>query len=107
MKHLLCFLILILIIILTLVSLVYRETFNSNFKLGIQTVFILKENIPFLEEWIIYHKKIGVDKFYLYDNTGSEFVENNNGKNKKNIIYNKLVNLNDKQLQNELNKLIK
>lgn len=107
MKYLQYFLVLILITILIIGLKLCKETFYSNFKLGIQTVFILKENIPFLEEWILYHKKIGFDKFYLYDNTGSEYIENNNGKNKRNINYGKLVHLNDTQLEYELNKLLK
>ena len=32
---------------------------------AIHTVFILKENILFLEEWIKYHIHIGFDNFYL------------------------------------------
>ena len=39
-------------------------------KVAIHTVFIAKENIPFLEEWIQYHYNVGVDCFMLYDNTG-------------------------------------
>lgn len=38
-------------------------------KLAIHTVFILKENILFLEEWICYHILLGFNKFYLYDNS--------------------------------------
>lgn len=40
-------------------------------KLNIHTVFKLRENILFLEEWIAYHSSIGVHKFYLYDNSNS------------------------------------
>jgi hypothetical protein len=39
--------------------------------LCIHTVFILNENINYLEEFIIYHKHLGFDHFYLYDNDGS------------------------------------
>ena len=39
--------------------------------LSIHTVFILNENIKYLEEFIIYHKNLGVSHFYLYDNEGS------------------------------------
>jgi hypothetical protein len=38
-------------------------------KVAIHSVFIAKENILFLEEWIDYHIQIGVDVFYLYDNS--------------------------------------
>ena len=33
------------------------------------TVFILKENILFLEEWIDHHLRLGVDRVFLYDNS--------------------------------------
>jgi len=39
--------------------------------LAFHTVFILNENIKWLEEFIIYYKHIGFDHFYLYDNEGS------------------------------------
>jgi hypothetical protein len=38
---------------------------------AIQTIFLPRENILFLEEWLLYHTFIGFDHFYLYDNTGS------------------------------------
>ena len=38
-------------------------------QIAIHTVFILKENILFLEEWIKYHILLGFNKFYLYDNS--------------------------------------
>lgn len=48
---------------------------NSSSKGGlpfhIMTVFIPRENIFILEEWLAWHTYMGVDKFYLYDNTGS------------------------------------
>jgi hypothetical protein len=36
---------------------------------AIHSVFIAKENILFLEEWLDYHIQLGFDKFYLYDNS--------------------------------------
>ena len=39
--------------------------------LSLHTIFILNENIKWLEEFIIYYKHIGFDHFYLYDNEGS------------------------------------
>lgn len=41
----------------------------------IQTVYIPRENIFFIEEWLDYHSKLGVDKFYLYDNSGSLYKD--------------------------------
>ena len=39
--------------------------------LAIHTVYLPREHILFLEEWIVYHIWQGVDRFYLYNNTGS------------------------------------
>ncbi len=50
----------------------YRLTERSARRpvVGLHTVFIAKENILFLKEWILYHKLKGVTHFFLYDNTG-------------------------------------
>jgi hypothetical protein len=81
-------------------------------KCAIQAVFIAKENILFLEEWIDYHMLIGFDTFYLYDNSK---VQKNIGfdskkkhlipqkVNKWGIDYDKIVNLTN----NEIQKIIK
>ena len=37
---------------------------------GLHTVFIAKENILFLKEWILYHRLKGIEHFFLYDNSG-------------------------------------
>lgn len=39
--------------------------------LGFHTVFILNENIRWLEEFLIYYINLGVDQFYLYENDGT------------------------------------
>lgn len=39
--------------------------------LAIHTLFLPRENVLYMEEWLLYHTIIGVDHFYLYDNTGS------------------------------------
>jgi hypothetical protein len=54
---------------------------------GIHTIYIPRENLRFLEEWIQYHLLLGAEYFYLYDNTGSTFLDLGNsiaitGKNK-------------------------
>lgn len=40
--------------------------------IAIQTMFLPRQNILYLEEWLLYHTFLGFDNFYLYDNTGSE-----------------------------------
>jgi hypothetical protein len=44
-------------------------------KIYIQTVYIPRENILFIEEWLIHHKNLGVDEFFMYDNSGSCYLD--------------------------------
>ena len=53
--------------------------------LSFHTVFILNENIKWLEEFIIYYKHIGFDHFYLYDNEGSNGGDGTKTHNKYNF----------------------
>jgi len=39
----------------------------------IQTVYLPQENVTFVEDWIRYHLSIGVEHFFMYDNTGSTY----------------------------------
>lgn len=80
-------------------------------KIAIHSVFIAKENILFLEEWIDYHIQLGVDYFYLYDNSNVEKVVGFNapkkfmiaGKiNKYNIDFDKIVNMTNEEVNNVL-----
>ena len=84
-------------------------------RIAIHSVFIAKENILFLEEWIKYHQLIGVTDFYLYDNSKVNKIvgwdERNKDKiifgkrNKYNIDYGKLVKMNNDQVAEHLKKL--
>ena len=81
---------------------------NDNYKLNIHTVFLLKENIPFLREWIIYHINLGFDKIYLYDNTGSIGRNGSNQTtNKYNFNFDSIITLTDKQIEDEMRDIIK
>lgn len=67
-----------------------RPTVGKSRAWGIQTVYLPRENLRFLEEWLAYHSQLGAEYFYLYDNTGSrELLCGNsvavNGKNKYGI----------------------
>jgi hypothetical protein len=76
-------------------------------KIALHTIFVLKQNIPFLEEWIEYHKYIGVDRFYIYDNSKS--IGNNGssqGVNKYGLNYNDLISLSDNEIQKELDTIL-
>ena len=101
--------ILIIIIILLLFVLINKnEHFDSyNTKLAIHTIFLLKENIPFLREWIIYHLNLGIDKIYLYDNTGSIGRRGSNkDTNKYGVNFNDLIVLNNNESEREMNSII-
>jgi hypothetical protein len=39
--------------------------------LGLHTVFLARENIAYVKEWLVYHALLGFEHFYLYDNSGS------------------------------------
>jgi hypothetical protein len=49
----------------------------------IQTVYRPEENLDYLDDWLNHHTKIGVTHFYMYDNGGSRWIENNFGISKK------------------------
>lgn len=40
-------------------------------RLSIHTVFVPRENISHLKEWLVYHSMLGVEHFYLFDNSNS------------------------------------
>ena len=84
-------------------------------KVAIHTVFIAKENIMFLEEWIDYHMLLGFDYFYLYDNSKCEIpgpcdVKNKNIKlgriNKYNINYGEIVKLTPDEVNDKLQQIV-
>ena len=111
------FIILFLICLLIIVNVKNKiENFrNPNLKLAIHTVFISKENILFLEEWIDYHIILGFDKFYLYDNSKVNKKDKfDSGKknlilgkvNKYNFNYNEMIKLNLTQVNEVLNKIV-
>ena len=114
MKLILFIFVLVLLLIVKNKSI--NESFINNKKpiFAIHTVFIAKENILFLEEWIDYHKNLGFSKFYLYDNSKvTKPISHGNkppltkGINKYNINYDKEVNLSDLEVTNILNKIKK
>ena len=84
-------------------------------KIAIHSVFILKENILFLEEWVCYHILLGFNKFYLYDNskmnkvTGFDNVPNHSivgGKiNKYGVNYDKIIHMTDTQMNEYIKRL--
>ena len=82
-------------------------------RIGLHTVFIAKENILFLEEWILYHKSIGIDYFFLYDNSKVEVIDAGyldagavvGETAKRGIPYNKIVDMSNIEIQEELDRI--
>ena len=82
---------------------------------AINAVFILKENILFIEEWIDYHLSIGFNSFYLYDNSKVNKVTGWDTKhsktiifgktNKHNINYDELVDMDEDQVHEKINSI--
>ena len=87
-------------------------------RLSIHTVFIAKENILFLKEWLLYHQAIGFEKFYLYDNSEVKYGDDNEpekssiklfkaGKvSKYGINYDDKIKLDNKGINTLLNNII-
>jgi hypothetical protein len=80
---------------------------NPNIKVAIHSEFIAKENILFLEEWIDYHIQLGIDEFFLYDNSKVQKKSDFNARkrhmipgkvNKHGINFNDLVKLEDSDI---------
>lgn len=45
---------------------------NKKFKYQLAFVSIVKNEAPYIREWISYHKLVGVEKFYIYDNESTD-----------------------------------
>ena len=45
------------------------------FENEIALVVCVKNESPYIEEWLEYHSRIGVDKFYIYDNDSDDRSE--------------------------------
>lgn len=50
------------------------NTFIRKFKYDYAICAIIKNEADYIEEWIEYHKKIGFEKFYIYDNESTDNV---------------------------------
>lgn len=42
------------------------------YKNNLAFVAIIKNEAPYIREWILFHKMVGVDKFYIYDNDSED-----------------------------------
>lgn len=76
---------------------------GNKYRLSIQTVFLARENILFFKEWLVYHIELGVDHFYLYDNTG---CQSNQEVNNYGIPYSKITEgMSDKDIEDILREI--
>lgn len=53
-------------------SFTYKEDKNKNFDVDLSIVVIMKNEGCYLKEWIEYHKMLGVERFYVYDNESTD-----------------------------------
>ena len=81
--------------------------------LSLMTLFLPRENIFFIEEWLKFHIAIGFNHFYLYNNMGSRWIDwgNNikvNNKNKRGeSIYALLADKTDAEVQEAFDEILK
>ena len=47
-------------------------TEKENYRYNYAIVAIVKNEAPYIAEWIDYHKKIGIEKFYIYNNDSTD-----------------------------------
>jgi hypothetical protein len=56
-----------------LINYLLHETYQFPVRLAVAA--IMKNEAPYIKEWIEYHRMMGVEKFYLYDNESSDGVK--------------------------------
>ena len=85
-----------------------QRSVRKNPMIALHTVFIARENILFLREWLEYYRLLGISEFYLYDNSlvqvSNPFNQKNPnivpGKiNKHNINYATLISISDDEIR--------
>ena len=52
----------------------YLKHNNDTFENELSVAIIIKNEAPYIKEWIDYHRLIGVEKFYIYDNDSTDNV---------------------------------
>ncbi len=48
------------------------DKLKKNYKNKLAIAAIIKNEAPYIKEWIEYHKLVGVEKFYIYDNESTD-----------------------------------
>lgn len=65
----------VLLIPLGIIKYIYltmQKKNTNSFKYQVSIVCIVKNESPYISEWIRYHQSIGVDHFYIYDNDSDD-----------------------------------
>lgn len=50
----------------------YNDFYAENPKVYLSIVAVAKNEAPYIKEWIEYHKLVGVERFYFYDNESTD-----------------------------------
>ena len=81
-------------------------------RIGMHTVFIARENILFMEEWILHHRSLGVEHFFLYDNSAVEVTRGSRRNRRRpsevsnhHVPFGRIVTMTDRDIQDELDRL--
>ena len=53
----------------------FKQEEKLKFRHNLSIVLIIKDEASYLQEWIEYHKLVGIDKFYIYDNESSDNIK--------------------------------
>lgn len=92
----------------------YTNKKPNNFKYELGITAILKNEAPYIAEWLEFHKLLGVSKFYLYDNESTDniktilapYIENGTvdytyveGKGKQAWVYNQSIKKNKNEVK--------
>lgn len=48
---------------------------DNEFKYNLAFATIIKNEAPYIDEWISFHKTVGVQKFYIYDNESNDNIQ--------------------------------
>lgn len=51
------------------------DSVRKNYKYNLAIVAIIKNEAPYIQEWIEYHRIVGIEKFYIYDNESTDQVQ--------------------------------
>lgn len=60
--------------VLNLLRLSLFKKKSANFEYNLSLVVIIKNEAPYIKEWIRYHSSVGVQHFYIYDNDSDDDV---------------------------------